>query len=185
VFEAEWKQGDRVCLSLDLPLRTEPRSRFIGDTEDTDYGLVSLWKGPRQLVYNQQHNQHLWRQRSARPALRDVYQVYGPLRFDKSFTETPLKIGDKVYEKGLGTHAVSEIVYALAGQFAEFQADVGIDASAKGEGAVRFKVCVDGVVKQAELVKASSGEDEKGQVQSSTLCGNRDGWHRRGQVATR
>jgi hypothetical protein len=155
-----------VQLVLDLPIRTEPRRRYIGDEENEDYDLVSLWHGPRQLVFNQSLNNHLWKRLNARPALRSSYQTYGRLQLDKSFTGESLRIGDREYQKGLGTHSVSEIVYSLNGEFAEFRSDIGIDPGADGAGAVRFKVCVNGLVAHGDVVKASIGEDNRGQVQS-------------------
>ncbi len=169
VCETQWQAGDRIQVEIDLPLRSESRGQFIGDAPATDYQLVSLWQGPRQLVYNQQFNNQLWQQREVRPGLRHVYQAYGDLRFDQSVNQTPLRIGDRSYAKGLGTHSVSELVYALAGRFVEFRTDVGIDSIAEGGGAVRFKVCVDGLVRHGDVVKASIGEESQGQV--ATLYG--------------
>jgi len=46
---------------------------------------------------------------------------------DLSIDKKPITLGGKVYPKGLGTHAPSEIVYNLDGKYATFTADVGID----------------------------------------------------------
>ena len=166
VIEREWQGSSTIEIKLDLPLRTEPRNQFIGDSDETDLSQVSLWYGPRQLVYNQSLNGEFWRRAQAEPALRHVYQAYGELHFDQSVNGTPLEIGEQNYEKGLGTHAVSEITYWLDGQFTEFRSDIGIDASAEGAGAVRYKVCVDGMLAHGDVVKASIGEENAGQVQS-------------------
>jgi DUF1680 family protein len=163
-IEKEWKNGDVVKLVLDIPLRIEPRNKFIGDDEQTDYKKVSLWKGPRQLVYNQELNNHLWKLSEVRPALRYVYQAYEELKFDKSVKGTPLKIGEKSYSKGLGTHSVSEIEYALDGKFKEFKTDIGVDKCAGDEGSVRFKICVDGVVKEGSEVRVSATQEGEGSV---------------------
>ena len=152
VIEKKWQKGDIVELVLEMPLRTEKRNELVGNNETTDMSKVSLWKGPRQLVYNQQLNNHLWEMLKPVPALRYADQTYGQLQFDKSVNGTPLKIGEKVYEKGLGTHSVSEIVYALNGQFKEFRADIGIDESAGDEGEVRYKICVDSYKKMLDVV---------------------------------
>jgi len=164
VIEKEWKTGDVVELNLDMSLRTEKRNEYIGNDKSTDMTRVSLWKGPRQLVYNQELNNHLWKLNNVRPALRYVYQTYEELQLDKSVKGTPLKIGDKSYSKGLGTHSVSEIEYTLGGQFKEFRADIGVDESAGDEGSVRFKVCVDGVVKEGSEVRASAAKGGEGSV---------------------
>jgi DUF1680 family protein len=166
VLTRRWAKGDRVLVELDVPLRSEARRRFIGDVADADYSRVSVWHGPRQLVFNQELNNHLWKLPPVQPALRYSYQTYGELQRDKSVQNTPLKIGKKEYRKGLGVHSVSEVVFCLGGQFSEFRSDIGVDSSAGGDGAVRFKVCVDGVVKCGDAVRASIGGDDKGMVET-------------------
>lgn len=158
VLERLWTAGAKVAMELAMPLRTEKRRQFIGDDSQTDYSRVSLWRGPRQLVFNEELNLDLWKGRGARPAVRYAYQTYESLRFNKSVKGTGLRIGSKTYEKGLGTHSVSEIVYALGGEYKEFISDIGIDAAAEGGGAVRFKVCVDGVVCAGDVVKTGIGQ---------------------------
>lgn len=56
----------------------------------------------------------------------------------------PLTIGGVVYEKGLGAHAPSSVVYALGGECRQFIAEVGVDATQAGKGRVDFRVFVDG-----------------------------------------
>jgi DNA-directed RNA polymerase specialized sigma24 family protein len=56
----------------------------------------------------------------------------------------PLTIRGKVFKKGLGTHAKSEIVYALDGRMTQFRAEVGIDDEVGGAGNVIFEVVLDG-----------------------------------------
>lgn len=165
-FKGEIKNGDFIELEIDMPLRVEKRNKFIGDDDNVDLTKVSLWKGPRLLVYNQSLNNDLWKLQKAEPALCYVYQTYGELKFDKSVNDTPLKIGGKTYEKGLGVHSVSEIEYYLGGQFKEFQSEIGIDESAADGGAVRFKVCVDGVQKIATLSKASTIDGGEGTTEA-------------------
>ncbi len=140
-----WKEGDTLEVSLAMPLRAEPRNRFIGDGPDTDYATMSLWEGPRQLVYNQALNNALWSLRPVRPGFREIQQTYGDLGRDRNARGTDLCIGDKSYEKGLGVHAVSEVAVALNGEFTHFVSDIGLDACTGGQGAVRFKACVDGM----------------------------------------
>ena len=48
------------------------------------------------------------------------------------------------YEKGLGTHAASEITYDIGGKFRRFTTDVGIDTEAGSQGSVIFEVWGDG-----------------------------------------
>ena len=62
---------------------------------------------------------------------------------DKSIDQKPITLGGKVYPKGLGTHAPSEIVYTLNGKYASFTADVGLDDETAGKGSVEFQVFAD------------------------------------------
>lgn len=61
---------------------------------------------------------------------------------DRSMRERPLTMGGKVYAKGLGVHAPSEVVYALDGSHSAFSAVVGIDDEAS-RGKVIFQVWLD------------------------------------------
>lgn len=61
----------------------------------------------------------------------------------QSATGTPLKIGDKPFESGLGAHAVSFLEYPLDGRFARFSVTVGVDSSTEGRGTVVFRVYAD------------------------------------------
>jgi hypothetical protein len=54
-------------------------------------------------------------------------QDWGSLNRDRSVDGNPLTVAGVTYEKGLGTHARSELRYELFGAFLRFQARVGID----------------------------------------------------------
>ncbi len=73
-------------------------------------------------------------------------QGYGQLQVNKSVQGGPIKIGDRTFHRGLGTHARSEIAYDLNGQYNRFTAWVGVDAEMKGytEPSIVFKVYADG-----------------------------------------
>jgi len=58
-------------------------------------------------------------------------------RRDRDVTDQPLRLARKRYAKGIGTHAPSEIVYALEGKYARFVAVVG---GAEQGGSVVFRV---------------------------------------------
>ena len=165
-LKRRWAKGDRAVLQLDLPLRTEARNHFIGDGPNADASRVSLWKGPRQLVFNQELNNHLWKLKPGEPSLRYVYQSYEELHRNQSAKGQPIRIGSREYAKGLGVHAVSEVVFYLGGQFKEFRSDIGVDAAAGGAGSVRFKVCVDGVARNGDVVRAVSGGKQEGMVET-------------------
>jgi hypothetical protein len=61
-------------------------------------------------------------------------------RRDKDVEGHPLRLGGRSYRKGLGTHAPSEIVYPLEGQYSRFTATVG---GAEANGTVVFQVFAD------------------------------------------
>jgi alpha-galactosidase len=87
--------------------------------------------------------------------LSDLPWIYaansvGPAERDLSNKEriakdgTPLSINGKHYDKGLGVHAASLVMYRLAGACTSFTSDVGVDDEAGGLGSVVFQVWADG-----------------------------------------
>lgn len=85
--------------------------------------------------------------RTDRVPIRLVRQDHSVLRFGRSCIETPLRIGTKSYERGLGTHAVSEIEVTLPQNAVRFEAEVGVDNNEDTggrRGSVEFLVDVDG-----------------------------------------
>ena len=73
---------------------------------------------------------------------------WGTVMKDLSVGGNPIRLNGTTYAKGLGTHAVSQIVYNLNGQYSSFLSDVGVDdeENGKGTGAVDFQVIGDGIV---------------------------------------
>ena len=70
-------------------------------------------------------------------------QDHSTLRFGQSCIETPLKIGPREFQRGLGTHANSEIVLHLPPGAKAFKAFAGIDNNFDTEGkrgTVQFSV---------------------------------------------
>jgi len=72
-----------------------------------------------------------------------------PFQADRNVTGGWLRCGGRLYLKGLGVHSKSELIYALDGQYARFDAELGIDDSTAGRGSVQFRVHVDGEEKFA------------------------------------
>ena len=62
-------------------------------------------------------------------------------RRDKDIEDKPLRLGNRTWRKGIGTHAPSEIVYRLDGAFQRFVALIG---GAEDRGTVVFQVYGDG-----------------------------------------
>lgn len=67
-----------------------------------------------------------------------------PWRKDRSVANGPLRIGAEVYDRGIGVHSQSRLVYSLDGKYRQFIADVGIDAATGALGNVIFRVLADG-----------------------------------------
>lgn len=65
---------------------------------------------------------------------------------DASSNGTPITLRGTTYAKGIGTHAVSQIVYNLNGQYQTFVSDVGVDDEVGSRGSVIFQVIGDGKV---------------------------------------
>jgi hypothetical protein len=59
---------------------------------------------------------------------------------------SPLRIGEKTFERGLGHHANGEIVIDLKGQFVEFRSLIGVQWQGGNRGSVVFRIAVDGAV---------------------------------------
>src|SRR6185312_6352977 len=69
---------------------------------------------------------------------------FGTIQLDKSVNSNPLKIRGTTYAKGLGVHAVSQIVYNIGGQYSNFVTDIGVDDEEIGNSAsVIFQVLGD------------------------------------------
>jgi glucose/arabinose dehydrogenase len=77
---------------------------------------------------------------------------WGPYERDRSNGETGPSDGGTItlngvtFAKGLGVHALSDLRYNLAGQYARFQARVGLDDEVGSAGSVIFRVLTDGDV---------------------------------------
>jgi hypothetical protein len=81
-----------------------------------------------------------------------VVNGWGPVELDKSNGDSAAGDGQTItlngiaYNKGLGAHANSEIVYNLGGGYTSFVSDVGLDDEVGPNGTVRFFVYADGAL---------------------------------------
>jgi len=64
------------------------------------------------------------------------YQGYGVLGINQSVGGNKLMVGGVEYEKGLGTHAISEYKYSIDGNYSYFETDAGLDDGADCGGNV-------------------------------------------------
>jgi alpha-galactosidase len=77
--------------------------------------------------------------------LAAVEQEWGQPRADQSVEQHPLRIGGKSFEKGLGTHAHSQLGVDLGGAATRFHAFVGADdETLPRKGSIEFRVLGDG-----------------------------------------
>lgn len=63
-----------------------------------------------------------------------------PHRVDRSVSGKPMRLGGRVYARGIGVHSRSELTYTLDGTYKTFAATVGLDDSVAGAGSVVFRV---------------------------------------------
>lgn len=70
--------------------------------------------------------------------------VAWPWVADRSVKGNPLRLGEQTYDKGIGTHPRTTLVYDLNGKYRRFEALVGLDAMTGRRGAAEVRVLVDG-----------------------------------------
>lgn len=68
----------------------------------------------------------------------------GTWQRDKSVLGKEMRIGDQVFEKGIGVHSLCRLVFAPNGNYTAFAAVIGIDAETDGKGDCVFRVIADG-----------------------------------------
>ncbi|MBI5831650.1 MAG: SUMF1/EgtB/PvdO family nonheme iron enzyme [Armatimonadetes bacterium] len=65
---------------------------------------------------------------------------WGELFTNKNHSGTPLHIGGALFRTGYWAHAPSQLCFKLGGRYTRFEASVGVDQGAGGNGSVVFKV---------------------------------------------
>ena len=75
---------------------------------------------------------------------KSVTQGWGDFVADQSVEGGPIHLGDRVYDRGLGTHAPSRLVYAIPEGYDAFESWVGVNRSVGGEGSIVATVRLDG-----------------------------------------
>jgi len=77
---------------------------------------------------------------------------WGPVEINRSNGELgatdggKLTINGQTFEKGLGVHSDSKVVYKLDGEYSVFKASIGLDDEIGNGGSVNFQVWADGVM---------------------------------------
>jgi len=67
-----------------------------------------------------------------------------PVRKDRAVSARALSIDGRVFDKGLGVHSLTELVFNIAGAYESFAATIGIDDVVRPLGSVVFRVSGDG-----------------------------------------
>jgi alpha-galactosidase len=69
---------------------------------------------------------------------------YGPVLIDKNYYGGPLTIHGVTYAHGLWTNSPADLTYYLGANCSAFTADLGLDGSDAGQGAVDYQIYADG-----------------------------------------
>ena len=163
VYAIDAEDGDitsNVVLSGDVNFNKAGRYNVTYTVTDNDGNIVE--KTRIISVFNMEDYTYLsdieWK--SANSGWRTIQK-------DKSIEENPIRLTDEngnevEYEKGIGTHSTSTIVYDLTDKdYSYFTSYVGVDREMKNSTAasLEFKVYVDGVLKyESGLMRATDAQ---------------------------
>ncbi len=141
---------------------------LIGPQERRKYTITEKAFEKYELVYNEVCNNESYkiydvtkkvgqkttvRKNSSPVYLSDMQPVeaaqdFKPLEFNTNINGGPIILNGRKYEKGLGAHANSEIVFRLNRRFTYFESDAGLDDTEdRSPGSIIFKVLADGELK--------------------------------------
>jgi NPCBM/NEW2 domain len=106
-----------------------------------------------------------------------VEQGWGEIHFNRSVSDKPLHLSTGFFERGIGTHAPSTIVYSIPRGAEMFESSVGVSRSSDGPGTIVVSVLVDGVEVYTSPVLTRDGPPahvrvEIGDVNELTLRAN-------------
>lgn len=68
-----------------------------------------------------------------------ITQGWGNTQEDKSITGKPIRIGNKIFEIGIGTHAPSQILISINKKYRFFKATIGLNVPCK-DGSIMYEV---------------------------------------------
>lgn len=88
---------------------------------------------------------------------------------DKSIVQNIITLDGKKYEKGIGTHANSEIVYEIGGKYSKFTSDIGVDDEVGDYGSLIFRVFGDGKLLYESGTLTGKDAAEKVDVDASNV----------------
>lgn len=123
--------------------------------------VVVPWSAVRSLAVRSTRMSFLSDLDPVRVSETRLVTLPAPWQRDKNVQRKTLTIGDRKFEKGIGTHAYSELAFDLAGDYDAFAAVIGIDAVAEGKGDCLFIVQGDGKELLRQRVRGSAGQEIK------------------------
>ena len=87
---------------------------------------------------------------------------YGNVQKDKSVDGNTIKLNGTIYNKGLGTHSQSTIIYNLGGNYNNFLSEIGLDdeVDAYSCGLVKFEVYLDNSLAFSSSTKGNTTTTE-------------------------
>lgn len=145
------RRNDGAVLPLTSPWLTD--TTVAPDTSYTYTAYPAGWTGKQQALATATVRTPALPPLPPRPDiyLSDIDPVSatngwnGEPRRDKSIEDNPLSIRGEVFEKGMGVHAVSELIYAVKPYYKRFVAVVGVDDEKNDApaGTVTFAVYAD------------------------------------------
>ena len=133
--------------------------------EETTTIRAACFRGDRQCSPSIS-TQLLVTRRMGEPELPDVHlsdlvarkatSAWKGVKWDMAGDETPLALGERSYEKGVGVHARAELVYDLKPEYKRLVGQVGIHGQ-RSAGSITVHVMIDGrKVHQSPLIKAGA-----------------------------
>jgi hypothetical protein len=167
--------------SLFISLLAVPGALVLGASDiPADAPQDAIMAGPAEIQEMQDWasvaftgHRPLGREPAVRVELRR--QDFNSLRFGQSCMETPIKLGQRKFKHGLGTHANSEIILHLPPDAKEFKAFAGIDNNPDTggvKGSAQFSVEIAG--KQVFCTRTLRGTNAPAPVKIALPDGTRE-----------
>ncbi len=148
------RRGRRADLAGRGLVHTADGSRLWGRVERLERGTLRLaiapgvsialpWKHVRRIDVRSRRMVFLSDLDPA-AAEEEALVTFAGWQADRSVVGTPLRLGDRAWEKGLGMHARCRLEYEIGERFDTFAATVGLDATSEGRGDCVLRVEGDG-----------------------------------------
>ncbi len=146
--------GTSVKPASGITLELADGSRIVGATKSLADGKLTVSIGPAsaELPWSAVRSMTIRSSRLAFLSDLDPIEVEEsrlvtlpqPWQRDKSVARKTLTLGERKFDRGIGTHAYSKLVFDVAGNYDAFSAIIGIDAAADRHGDCIFVVVADG-----------------------------------------